>query len=41
MWSIGARTPSHRRRLRNSILEDRIREQEMVAVVLIKVDNVK
>ena len=43
MWSTGARTPSHRRRLefgnnrhfinvwlRNSILVDRIRKQEMV-----------
>ena len=44
LWSTGARTPSHRRRLgfgnnrhfkdvwlMNSILVDRIREQEMVA----------
>jgi hypothetical protein len=40
LWSTGARTPSHRRRLgtkrtniwlRNSILVYRIREQEMVA----------
>ena len=38
LWSTGARTPSHRRRLgtgkhvllRNSILVDRIRKQEMV-----------
>jgi hypothetical protein len=38
LWSTGARTPSHRRRLgkrkdvllRNSILVDRIRKQETV-----------